>query len=41
MQLEIEIGYNKKYKINNIWDNTIYIRKLIIRQLLEFYYLVL
>ena len=41
MQLELEAGNNDKYKVDGIWDNAIYARKLASRQLLELYYLVL
>ena len=41
MQLEFEIGNNKKYKVNSIGNNIVYTKKLVIKQLLELYYLFL
>ena len=40
MQLEFEAGNNKEYKIDDIWDNTVYIWELA-GQLPRLYYLVL
>ena len=41
MQLEFEAGNNKEYEIDSILDSAVYVRKLITRQLLGFYHLVL
>ena len=39
-QLEFEVGNNKEYKVEGIWDSAVYARELA-RQLLGLYYLVL
>ena len=43
MQLDFEfkIGNNKEYKINVIWDSTVYSKKLITNKLSIIYYLIL
>ena len=41
MQLKFEVGNNKKYQLDDIWDSVVYIRKSIIGQLLGLYYQVL
>ena len=41
MQLEFEIGDNKEYKVNGIWNNAVYAKKSTISQLPGLYYLVL
>ena len=41
MQLEFEIGNNEKYEVDNIWNNAVYAKNLVTRQLSEPYYLVL
>ena len=41
MQLKFEANNNKKYKVDGIWNSAVYARKLAIRKLLRFYYLVL
>ena len=41
MQLEFEIGDNKEYEVNGIWNNTVYAKKSTISQLSRLYYLVL
>ena len=40
-QLKFKAGNNKKYKIDDIWDNAVYTRKSITGQILKLYYLVL
>ena len=40
MQLEFEAGNNKEYKVEGIWDSTVYARKRA-GQLARLYYLVL
>ena len=39
MQLEFNVGYHKKYEVDGIWDNTVYIRESV-RQLSGLYFLV-
>ena len=41
MQLKFEASNNKEYKIDDIWDSTVYARESAIRQLLGLYYLIL
>ena len=41
LNFEIDAGNNKEYKIDGIWDNTIFAKELTINQLPELYYLVL
>ena len=41
IKLEFETSNNEEYKVNDIWDIIVYIKKLAIKQLLKFYYLVL
>ena len=40
-QLKFKVSNNEKYKINGIWDIIVYIKKLVIKYLLRFYYLIL
>ena len=41
MQQEFKLSNNKKYDINGIYNNAIYAKKLVTRQLLGFYNLIL
>ena len=43
MQLDFKFKAinNKKYEIDSIWNNIVYVKTLAIEQLLGFYYLVL
>lgn len=41
MQLEFKPGNINEYKIKSIWNSIIYAKKLVTRQLLMLYYLVL
>lgn len=39
-QLKFKIDNNKKYKVDDIYNSTIYIKELILKHLLRFCYLV-
>ena len=41
MQLKFEAGNDKEYKIDSIWNSTVYTKEWTTDQLLELYYLVL
>ena len=41
MQLEFEVGNNKKYEVNGIWDSVVYAKESTTGQLPRLYYLVL
>lgn len=38
--IEYQTANNKKYKIEEVWNNTIYIKKLEINYILGLYYLI-
>ena len=40
IQLEFQAGNNKEYKVNGIWDSTVYAKESTTGQLLRLYYLV-
>lgn len=40
IQLDFDIGKNEKYKIEVIWDSTVYAKESELRHLPGFYYLI-